>query len=265
MIIGISGKIGSGKDTLGKIIQHFTSDKNSFGGITAFQFLENYKNTNVDTNYQIKKFADKLKDIVCLLINCTREQLEDETFKNTELGEEWWSYIGRHNTLTVYDKNSLRNNEDLVKPTPRLFLQLLGTEAGRNIIHPNIWINSLFSEYKPINEVVSVWGDEINRRKVVRPLGGNLYEVINKVYPNWIITDLRFKNEFQAIKNREGIVIRVNRNVSEYGSPNQNKKLGHVSETNLDNANFDYVIENESDIQSLIEKVKLILIKEQII
>ena len=33
------------------------------------------------TNSEIKKFADKLKDIVCLLIGCTREQLEDQEFK----------------------------------------------------------------------------------------------------------------------------------------------------------------------------------------
>ena len=40
----------------------------------------------------------------------------------------------------------------------------------------------------------------------------------------------------------------------------------HESETALDNyEGFDYVIDNNSDIQSLIEHVKTILIKEKII
>lgn len=35
-----------------------------------------------NSEYKIKKFADKLKDIVCILIGCTREQLEDSKFKS---------------------------------------------------------------------------------------------------------------------------------------------------------------------------------------
>ena len=31
------------------------------------------------------------------------------------------------------------------------------------------------------------------------------------MYPNWIITDVRFPNEADAIKGRGGIIIRVNR------------------------------------------------------
>ena len=66
MIIGVSGHMNSGKDLVGLIIQHLT-----------------------DSNWKIKKFADKLKDIVCLLIGCTREQLEDRKFKETPLSSEW--------------------------------------------------------------------------------------------------------------------------------------------------------------------------------
>ena len=39
----------------------------------------------------------------------------------------------------------------------------------------------------------------------------------------------------------------------------------HISETALDNAKFDYVIENDGTIEELIEQVKKILIKEEII
>ncbi len=39
----------------------------------------------------------------------------------------------------------------------------------------------------------------------------------------------------------------------------------HYSETNLDKSEFDYIVDNDSDIQSLIEKIKEILIKERLL
>ena len=82
-IIGVSGRIQSGKDTVGKIIQYLTNKSNAY----RFDLKVDY---SYKSDWQIKKFADKLKDIVCILLNCTREQLEDREFKEKELGEEWW-------------------------------------------------------------------------------------------------------------------------------------------------------------------------------
>ena len=65
--------------------------------------------------------------------------------------------------------------------------------------------------------------------------------------PNWIISDLRFKNELQAIKDRGGITIRVNRlnSTNQNGHTYINKKdRTHPSETALDDATFDYIIDN---------------------
>ena len=92
MIIAISGKIGSGKDTVGQIIQYLTAKQPYQVSIEEFATDRHWLVNSQNANFQIKKFADKLKDIVCLLIGCTREQLEDETFKNTDLGEEWAKY-----------------------------------------------------------------------------------------------------------------------------------------------------------------------------
>jgi hypothetical protein len=137
---------------------------------------------------------------------------------------------------------------EIQKMTPRLLLQLLGTECGRNIIHPNIWINALFSEYvKKENIKINSSVDEI-------PVKFN--------YPKWIITDCRFPNELQAVKDRGGITIRVNRKWKRDPIINTNN---HPSETALDNAEFDYVIDNSGGFESLIKEVKKILIKEKII
>ncbi len=74
-IIGISGKKTVGKDTAGKIIQYLTGES------TVYPF-----DLNIDyshkSNWEVKKFADKLKDIICLLIGCSRDQLENESFKS---------------------------------------------------------------------------------------------------------------------------------------------------------------------------------------
>lgn len=270
MIIGISGKIGSGKDTVGQIIRYLTLELENTD-ISFEEFIRRLPNLpNYKTNkFEIKKFADTLKDIICLLINCTREQLEDQEFKNTELGKEWTKWYIYHykfpnNTINGYYNSELEAIEDTQQNpkfeefglarsvlnigktilTPRLLLQLLGTQCGRDIIHPNIWINSLFSQL------------EIHSGK---NLGQPAWE---KVMSNWIITDTRFPNELQAIKDRQGISIRVNR--SDF-TKKDNALFEHISENSLDNSNFDYYICNDSTIENLIEKVKDILIKEKVL
>jgi hypothetical protein len=89
MIIAINGKIGSGKDELGKnLIKSFGSD------------------------WEIKKFADKLKDVVCLLTGCTRNQLEDQKFKEKmidkkeaeSMGGSTWDKIKKGRTRRPREK-----------------------------------------------------------------------------------------------------------------------------------------------------------------
>ena len=93
---------------------------------------------------------------------------------------------------------------------------------------------------------------------------------------NWIISDTRFPNELKAVKDRGGISIRVNSNFNYvssnaaiYKGPSKgNRKVEpveHESETALDNAEFDYTIDNNGTLLELVEKVKEILIKEKII
>ena len=238
MLIGVSGKIGSGKDTVGEIVQiisaspHFTDE-------AVLSFIGRQ---HLNSIWEIKKFADKLKNIVCMLLGCTREQLENQEFKNTQLGEEWWYFQGRNGSLMSYNKDSKRSDEDLIKTTPRLLLQIIGTECIRDRVHPNAWVNALMSEYK----------------FSVKPGTPD--------FPNWIITDMRFPNELKAVKDRDGITIRVNRETQadRFAKIDTDKfheypRQEHESETALDNAEFDYVIENDGTLLELINKVREIL------
>ena len=215
-LIGISGKMGSGKDTL-SIVLNYLADKD------APDWIGRWEQNVEDFVYKNKKYSEKLKYMVCFLIGCSRADLEDRDFKEKELGEEWDGL------------------------TPRKLLQLLGTEAGRQIIHPNIWVNALFADYKVTNDCSQhsdgLWYTSEH---------GEEESEVTPVYPNWIITDVRFPNEAKAIKDRGGILIRINR-------PQLiERDFEHLSETALDDYNgFDYVIENNSSsIGDLVEQVK---------
>lgn len=293
-LIGISGKAGAGKDLVGVMIQYLVHTE----GIINKEYWEQFKSNSpfnqiVFSNYEIKKFADKLKDIVCLLIGCTRQQLEDQEFKNTELGVEWIKYRimrkGYPNYYVNSEEEALREFGRYtncrfveVKMTPRLLLQLLGTEAGRDIIHPNIWVNALMSEYTEEYSNNSFYDNkgvfEVSEHDEIE----NPPE-----YPKWIITDTRFKNELKAIKDRGGITIRVERDVElrfpdlwkDFQNSSEEydewdvylKEYGmfeivyHESETALESVEFDYIIENNGTIEELLNKVKKILINEKII
>jgi hypothetical protein len=252
-LIGISGHKNSGKDLVANMIQYLTSSY--YPKMEFLQYLKENKQSVTDSSFCIKRFADKLKDIVCILLGCTREQLEDRDFKEKELPEEWWCWKVYLDTkyyyhdyelvpftgeLDVYKQlhESPENffGHELVKLTPRLLLQLLGTDCGRNIIHPNIWVNALFVNY-PSDELIKQLNSKTDGSYGIRQ-------------PNYIIPDVRFPNEVKAIKKRGGIVIRVNRSGFEDNDI-------HPSEIALDNYQyFDYIINNDSDILSLLEKVK---------
>lgn len=250
MIVSISGKLNSGKDTVGKISQILTN----FPEMSDSKVVKNLDKEFSNNIFEIKRFADKLKDIVCLLLNCTREQLEDREFKEKELGEEW--------AIVQGDDYKVLSKEGFPKDmwtylTPRKLLQLLGTECGREIIHPNIWVNALMSGYVPRE------GNKL----------GSLF------YPNWIITDMRFPNELKAVEDRGGITIRVNRDIvreEQFEKPGGKKVFvdrktitdivgEHPSETALDNAKFNYTIDNNGTLLDLVQVVRKILKERSII
>jgi len=225
-IIGISGRIGSGKDTVGEIIQKICL-------------------TNGGPKFEIKKFAGKLKTIASLLTGIPVENFENQEFKKLEMSNEW--SIG-------YGKKLDGTYTNILPMTYREFLQKLGTEAMRDGLHTNVWVNALFSDYIP---VVKEW-DEFGNDTIVE-------------YPSWCITDMRFPNEMEAVKERGGITVRVVRPGTKdyFQLKNRDGSITHAtlhpSETALDNAEFDYEIINDAGIPELIEKVRTILIKENII
>jgi len=171
--------------------------------------------------WEIKKYAKKLKQITCILTGCSMQDLESEDFKNSHLSPEW---KGGHCTFS--------------HSTYRDILQKLGTEVMRDSLHKNVWVNAMYADYTPIG---------LHNKDYVGPM--SIRETkSDSIYPNWVITDMRFPNELEAVKQRGGITIRVNR---DNGTRAISMINSHASETALDDADFDYVIENDGDLSEL--------------
>jgi hypothetical protein len=178
MIIGISGRAGSGKDLTAEYLKYWLECHPKYGKHT----------------WQIKKFAYKLKQLCAIITGLTPEDFENREVKET-YSDKWGM-------------------------TFRELLQRVGTEAMRNVIHKDVWVKALFSEYS---------NDD-----------------------HWIISDLRMPNEYEVIKALGGIVIRV------YRGPQETGKV-HISETALDDYNFDIVINNSYTKESLNSKIMRIV------
>ena len=146
MIIGIAGFQGSGKDTIADYLQ------NIYG-------------------FKRDSFASTLKDAVAAVFGWNRELLEGRTTESRQWREtvdSWWA-----------DRLNMPNL------TPRLVLQLWGTEVARKAFHDDTWIASLENK-------------------------------LSRAHNDIVITDVRFPNEIQAVRNAGGIVIRVVRGPEPY-------------------------------------------------
>jgi hypothetical protein len=205
-ILALNGYAKSGKDEIAKMI------------------------IEMDPTWQVKKFSNKLKQVASILTGVHPDKFEDQLFKNTPLSDDWfvWDYKTiAGGTLT---EPTFSVDPKLRSMTARELLQKLGTEAIRNGLHDNAWVNALMIDY------VGMYDIDTDRT----------------TYPKWIITDCRFHNEAFAVRDRDGIIVRVNRTgVFPINS--------HISETAIDKYDFDYVINNDGDIEELRTKVKDLL------
>ena len=204
MIIGLIGFIGSGKDT---VAQEF-----------------------VKLNYKKDSFAAPLKDVCAAMFGWPRELLEGDTVESREFRETpdmfWTRKLGIDNF------------------TPRLALQLVGTDVLRNQFSQDIWLNSL--EYR-------IRKNTSNKESIV-------------------ISDARFKNELELIREMGGKIIWVRRGdlpewydiaSSAHTGNAVSKKIMqtrykdvHESEWNWAGYPVDYVIDNNGSLEDLSAQVE---------
>jgi hypothetical protein len=195
MIVGIVGFIGAGKDTVAQVFK--------------------------DNGYKHESFANPLKDAVSHIFGWPKEMLEGKTEasrKFREASDPWWSSKLGFKTFT-----------------PRLALQLIGTEVFRDSFNPNIWLHSLENRY------------------------------VSSGMKKIVISDCRFKNEVSLIKSLGGYLIKVQRGGTPHWyemaveaasgdafSQHSLAEMGiHQSEWDWVNQKIDYEIHNNSTIEDL--------------
>lgn len=228
-LIGIAGKAGSGKDTVTKMIQQLTSPE--IPDYWEFKDGE-WRSMSGVSPWVRRGFADKLKKMIAITLGVSVERFEDREFKKSILPKEWnipVEYFGEDH----YYYNSI---------TVRQLMQRVG-ESIREGVHKDFWINALFEDYNT---------EYIGGEEKVASDGGYYSSPSYKIYPKWIISDVRYLNEVEAIKARGGIILRINRDL-----PSDDT---HASEIELDDyEGFDWEIDNLTSLDTLQESTKLFL------
>lgn len=201
MIIGITGKAQSGKDTACRIVQLINTvdyDCACSEGEGEKYILDNVDNILPMTcMWEKHAFADKLKECASIILGVPRFMFESGEFKES------------------FTSLPLSNKEG--EPmTYREFLQYFGTEVGRNI-DKDLWVKALMYSYGRDKE------------------------------SHWIVPDVRFPNEADAIRNAGGVLWKIERDGSGAGN--------HISEKLIDDIKVDLVIENNLDMKYYIKAI----------
>lgn len=143
-------------------------------------------------------FAEPIRDFTRLLLNFTTDDLEAKK----EAPIDWLDGV-----------------------TPRRMMQTLGTEWGRQMIHPEIWIRVAMHEAK---------------------------ECLVEGCSDVVISDVRFVNEAKAIREAGGQIWRIYRDTTE---PKPGEVL-HPSEAEIVRIPFDGFIANNGTLGELLRKVR---------
>lgn len=176
-IIGLNGVARAGKDTVGGILRDL------YG-------------------YELASFSDTLNKALIALNPWVMEVSIDGGERTMRRYAELIDLVGYERAKEY--------------PEVRALLQRMGTEVGRNLLGPDIWVEALFNNL-PTGKLIA-------------------------------ITNVRFPNEYDAVKSRGGEVWHVHR-------PGFTPALGHISDTALDNHEFDVIIENNGTIKTLADEV----------
>ena len=249
MLIGLSFRNNKNTDKIAKIIQgidwYYNNDKNLQ---KRHPDILTWMNGCLEGTYQqysnwkIKSITDKLREISSILLGCTKKDLQNTEFLSKLVDPDWWhlnvqgEIRNRKIPYTSEEKYAFkRKNYKTIRYNYLAIINMIRNSLAE--IHPNFWINALFSDYQPthLSEgwVPSYYDpDNIDCKP---PAEG--------IYPDWIIKDCNF-NAIQKEVFRRGIIIsdKIFRDKDEY-----------------------YYLNTEDNMSFLIQNITQILKKENII
>ncbi len=169
--------------------------------------------------YHKLSFGAAVKDVVSSVFSLDRHMLECITEEDRQKRE----------TIDEWWSKTL----DMPDLSPRVMMVTVATKLFREQFHPDIWTKVVERQLSMQDKIV--------------------------------ISDCRFANEICMLKENGGKLIYVKRHEPEWFPDYKNgidhpeaEKL-HISEREWIRSNFDYIIDNDGSIESLIEQLECII------
>ncbi len=174
-----------------------------------------------DMGFTPVSFAKGVKDVAAEMFDWPRHLLEGDTEKSREWREQpdaFWS------------------KEFDYEFTPRLALQLMGTEVGRDVFHKDFWVIKMkryMLQYPDQNFVITDVRFQ-NEIKFVHDMGGCLIEIQRGVKPHWY-----------------DIASRANNGDNKAKTFMENQSGVHASEWSWVGGQIDHTIDNNGTLEDL--------------
>ena len=288
-LIALSGKIHSGKDTVAKMFQFLQLQKDypNFWGKKTFDFFLS-KDHTWEGNIEIHYFSFRLKQMVEVLTGISIKDQNDAKMHKKKLGKDYVRYFYRHKHLTIVMSPYFHTESELLnykkddafitdeceivceELTLRDLQKIVANTLGRNGVHNELWINETFKGFKSdryfqcnkcgtkYHQTLSF--DDVREDDCPKCDECSTSTIVTidkfKEASHWIITDLRFFDQLRAIVARDGIIIRIERDLK-LRQPEVTELFEDESETALDDYdNWDYVIKNNKTLKHLLKEVK---------
>jgi len=217
MIIGITGFIGSGKDTVANYL------------VAKHGFVRD-------------SFAGALKDAVAQVFGWDRELLEGLTPEAREWREQvdpWWS-----------------KRLNMPKLTPRLMLQLWGTEVCRRGFHDDIWIASLENRLRKTTENIVISDVRFpNEIAAIRKVGGTCVWVKRGELPTWY--DCAYR-ENTTHEDRQWLLEDAGQLMPQMYPTVHHSEWAWIGQT------FNYELDNNGTVEQLYDQVNNLLLADSL-
>ena len=218
-LIAVSGVKGSGKDLVSDMLQYCLSVPKAF---RQYFFYKNFRKW-IKPKYKRIAFADPLKKMLSDLLNIDLDKFYVREFKEgciINISTLEGSWLGEKLSDSKFNKLVKQLDPSLTEAnlSLRQLLQYFGTEIMQKYFGKRVWINSTMQ----------------NRSEYT------------------IISDLRFIEEYNAVKEKKGIVIYINRPNYEFGQHASEREMKEL----LENDKYDFIIDNNGSIEDLFNQAK---------
>lgn len=218
-LIAVSGVKGSGKDSVSSMLQYCLSVPKMF---RQYFFYKNFRKW-IKPKYKRIAFADPLKKMLSDLLNISLDKFYIREFKEgciINISTLEGSWLGEKLSDSKFNKLVKQLDPSLMESnlSLRQLLQYFGTEIMQKYFGKRVWINSTMQ----------------NRSEYT------------------IISDLRFIEEYNAVKEKKGVVIYINRPNYEFGQHASEREMKEL----LENDKYDFIIDNNGSIEDLFNQVK---------